>query len=307
MVIGLRYLIFLLLISSFPANSKWEDGIPMPQAKSGTVATVIDNNIILIGGKSIVEGSPVSEIFDIKGNIWRPISIMPKKLIGTRIVNIGDKGLVCGGFNNQKITNECWVYDVLLSLWVRTDSMPLARAEHSMIRINNKIYVLGGVGEEPERLMIYNISKKRWSISKYNLPTVRYSMATTKFNDSIVTVGGVQVSSNNVTSVVEVFDPEKNKWTRLKDLPQKIASASATEINSKLHVVGGKTFSPLKTYDTHYIYFNNDWSEREPMPTPRHDMASVNNGKKWYIIGGAVSPGIFSIFSPTDVVEIYSQ
>ena len=38
-----------------------------------------------------------------------------------------------------------------------------------------------------------------------------------------------------------------------------------------------------------------------------HDMASVNNGKKWYIIGGAVSPGIFSIFSPTDVVEIYSQ
>ena len=75
----------------------------MPQAKSGTVATVIDNNIILIGGKSIVEGSPVSDIFDIKGNIWRPISIMPKKLIGTRIVNIGGKGLVCGGFNNQKI------------------------------------------------------------------------------------------------------------------------------------------------------------------------------------------------------------
>ena len=90
-------------------------------------------------------------------------------------------------------------------------------------------------------------------------------------------------------------------------MPQKIASASATEINSKLHVVGGKTFLPLKTYDNHYIYFNNDWSEREPMPTPRHDMASVNNGKKWYIIGGAVSPGIFSVFSPTDVVEIYSQ
>ena len=86
MAIGLRYLIFLLLISSFPANSKWEDGIPMPQAKSGTVAAVIDNNIILIGGKSIVEGSPVSEIFDIKGNIWRPISIMPKKLI-VRIAN----------------------------------------------------------------------------------------------------------------------------------------------------------------------------------------------------------------------------
>jgi hypothetical protein len=78
---------------------------------------------------------------------------------------------------------------------VRTDSMPLARAEHSMIRINNKIYVLGGVGEEPERLMIYNISKKRWSISKYNLPTVRYSMATYRYYTVIELRSGHRISN----------------------------------------------------------------------------------------------------------------
>ena len=56
-----------------------------------------------------------------------------------------------------------------------------------------------------------------------------------------------------------------------------------------------------------FSFVNKRWIAKEPIPTPRHDMASAFFEGKWYLIGGAISPGIFSLFYPTDVVEIYQE
>ena len=134
---------FIFLFFSFPSASysKWEEGIPLPKAKSGTSAAIINKNIIVIGGKSIIGNHPLSEIFDIEGQIWRPISIFPKELHSFRIVNFGTNIFLCGGHDGKKITNKCWIYDDILSNWAEINPMPYARAEHIMVKIDKKIYI----------------------------------------------------------------------------------------------------------------------------------------------------------------------
>ena len=55
-------LFFIIFYPSF-GYSKWEEGVPLPKAKSGTSAAILNKNIIVIGGKGIVGNNPLSEIF----------------------------------------------------------------------------------------------------------------------------------------------------------------------------------------------------------------------------------------------------
>ena len=117
-------------------------------------------------GATDKDGIPLSEIFDLEGQIWRPISIFPKDLHSFRIVNFGTNIFLCGGHDGKKITNKCWIYDDTLSNWAEISPMPFARAEHIMVQIDDKIYVLGGIGDEPEIVMSYDLISRNW---QYNL------------------------------------------------------------------------------------------------------------------------------------------
>ena len=64
------FVLFLIYVIFFPSKifSIWIDGTPLPIAKSGTSAAIINNEIAVIGGKGIIGNNPLSEIFDIEGN-----------------------------------------------------------------------------------------------------------------------------------------------------------------------------------------------------------------------------------------------
>ncbi len=299
-------LFFIIFYPSF-GYSKWEEGVPLPKAKSGISAAILNKNIIVIGGKGIVGNNPLSEIFDLEGQIWRPISIFPKNLHSFRIVNFGTNIFLCGGHDGKKITNKCWIYDDILSNWAEISPMPFARAEHIMVRIDNKIYVLGGIGDEPEIVMSYDLISRNWqyNLSKFLNPV--YSSGFTVFNKKIAIIGGIEISSGKIIDEFTIYDPKLDKWIKYDNYPLHIASPSSQQIGNNLHVVGGKLLNPNKTYDNHFAFVNKRWIAKEPIPTPRHDMSSAFFEGKWYLMGGAISPGIFSLFSPTDVVEIYQE
>jgi len=300
---------FIFLFFSFPSASysKWEEGIPLPKAKSGTSAAIINKNIIVIGGKSIIGNHPLSEIFDIEGQIWRPISIFPKELHSFRIVNFGTNIFLCGGHDGKKITNKCWIYDDILSNWAEINPMPYARAEHIMVKIDKKIYILGGLGEKPEIVMSYDLISRNWeyNFSKFLNPV--YSSGFAAFDKKIAIIGGIRIQSGKIMNEFTIYDPKLDKWEKYENYPLDVASPSVQQIGNNLHVVGGKLLNPNKTYDNHFSFVNDRWITKESLPTPRHDMSSAFFEGKWFLIGGAISPGIFSLFSPTDVVEIYQE
>ena len=72
MNINIKIYLFLFIccnIIFLPSKvfSIWVESIPLPVAKSGTSAAILNNEIIVVGGKGIVGNNPLSEIFDIDG------------------------------------------------------------------------------------------------------------------------------------------------------------------------------------------------------------------------------------------------
>ncbi len=283
----------------------WIEATPLPVAKSGTSAAILDNEIVVIGGKGIVGNNPLSEIFDIDGKIWKPISLFPKDFHGFRIISFQDKILLCGGYDKDKPTRNCWIYDHSLSNWAQISDMPYARADHVMVKVKEKVFFIGGVGESPEKIISYDLNYGEWSDNHPVFDNPLYESGYGIYNETIAIIGGIEVSNFEISNRFETFDPKLNKWNKNKNYPLRVASSSVQQIKNNLHVSGGKTLNPHRTYKDHYSFENGDWIKKESMPTPRHSMSSVYINDNWYLIGGSISPGFFSIFSPTDVVEIY--
>ena len=83
MNINIKVYLFLLLflhVIFLPSKvlSIWFESTPLPVAKSGTSAAILNNEIVVVGGKGIFGNNPLSEFFDIDGKICRPISLFPK-------------------------------------------------------------------------------------------------------------------------------------------------------------------------------------------------------------------------------------
>ena len=60
-------------------------------------------------------------------------------------------------------TRNCWIYDHNLSNWAQIGDMPYARADHAMVKIDNKVFFIGGVGESNEKVMSYDLSLNTWN------------------------------------------------------------------------------------------------------------------------------------------------
>src|SRR5919106_1082431 len=78
---------------------------------------------------------------------------------------------------------------------------------------------------------------------------------------------------------------------------------TANFINGVLYAVGG--IDALGTSNTNMAYNpkTNTWASEQPMPTPRHGLASVSIDYKIYVIGGGPQPG----GSQTNLNEIFQS
>ena len=95
-------------------------------------------------------------------------------------------------------------------------------------------------------------------------------------------------------SVVEMYDPPIDRWTKRADMPTARTFLSASVVDGKIYVIGGSV-SP-NALEEHAVKIveaydpaTNTWSRKADMPTARKGLAtSVVNGKIYAIGGGFI-------------------
>ena len=74
------------------------------------------------------------------------------------------------------------------------------------------------------------------------------------------------------TDIVEMYDPDEDRWERRADMPAPRHGHSAVVVNGKILVIGGYRFSgrltPLSTVEE-YDPATDRWTTKADMPTPR--------------------------------------
>lgn len=201
--------------------------------------------------------------------------------------------------------------------WTLARPMSTVRSHCAAAVHHDRIYVFGGGGEGFAALKTaecYDPKTDRWSPIA-PMPTARSGIVAVNFQRRLYVMGGGFKKPDGTfqfLTVVEIYDPENDTWTKGPDLQRRHDAPAATVMGGRIYLVGGHLpdtpGGPLTdpAFDFFEVFdvVNGRWLELSPMPTPRFSLAMVPwEGKLVAMGGGAFRDHAFRNF---DVIEAYN-
>jgi N-acetylneuraminic acid mutarotase len=195
-----------------PISNTWVTLASMPTARAAAAAAVLDNSIIVIGGRTGT-GGPCSggalsavELYDIDTNTWSTLAPLPAPRSDLSAVAHGGNVYVFGGCDTfQSPVNDAFVYDPQTDSWSSIASMPTARASAVAGKKGELVYVIGGWnGGNLANNEIYDISHDTWSVG-LAMPTPRSETGSFSHGGRIYVLGGGPFGAS--VSANEMFKP----------------------------------------------------------------------------------------------------
>jgi N-acetylneuraminic acid mutarotase len=192
------------------------------------------------GGDQHVNTGAVDE-YDPATHTWRSRAPMPSARMGLGVVAVSGKIYAIGGVNPITPVNAVEVYDPATNSWTKKRNWSRSNANTRAVQVTpGTIHVLSH-GEEagkrsPEVLEEYDLAKDTFRVLSSS--ERRDCAAATVVTGRLVTVGG-HTKDANATVAIEAYNPAKNAWNMLADLPQARSCPAAVEVDGKLYVLGG--------------------------------------------------------------------
>ncbi|XP_077295655.1 kelch-like protein 12 [Arctopsyche grandis] len=187
---------------------------PMHQKRRYFAATVIDDQIFVIGGRNDKNEVINSvERYDLVTNTWTKMADMLTPRYSHEIAVIGGEIYAIGGSNGEVIFKTMEIYNTQQNEWTAAPEMTEKRADLATVAIREYIYAIGGHNgpaylKSVER---FNTNSKTWTPSA-SLPERDWGHKAIVFGEKIFYIGGARTKS-----VLE-YDPATDKWTDLTSI-----------------------------------------------------------------------------------------
>ncbi len=289
------------------ADGAWRTSRPMETARSDAAAAVLDNEIYVAGGSSVIGPRDAFEAYDPFAEIWRPLPALPEGRERFGMAALGGLLYLTGGYEKESLqeTSDLWIYDPVTSQWREGPGMPAARAGHALVAALGKLYVFGGTGDDVGEVLIYDPATSKWSIAPYRMPAPRAGLAAVADGGMVYLIGGLDAGGHSAR--IDRLDTVTGTFSTAKSMPQARSGHTAGLIQGRIHITGGVSEQSLKTFSDHDVLdpATGRWSKASPLPTPRHGLVSATVNDRWYVIGGGSGAGFFTVFTEADVVEVF--
>lgn len=140
--------------------------------------------------------------------------------------------------------------------------------------------LLAGCGgaDEPEP----RPSAERWELAQA-MSLRRSYIAAAEIDGSIYAAGGMVGETGRPLAVFQRYDPARDSWTTLAQLPRPVRAAAGAAVGDVLYVTGGQ---PDGTRVHSYDVRAGRWREEAPLPEPRFNHAAVALDGVVYVLGG---------------------
>ncbi len=292
------------------SGADWSAGPAMPTARSELASAALAGQIYVAGGLRTFGATKAFERFDPASGRWQKLAALPHAFHHFALNALGERIVLTGGYVGFDFRNDnpsTWAYDPAGNVWTRLADMPGPRAAHAAAVLDNKLYVVGGVGDRGRELWVYDPKRDAWDTSWAPLPTRREHLAAVALDGKLYVIGGRWEGEGNLAHI-EIFDPEADRWRRGADLPTPRSGLTAAALAGRIHVTGGEAFAPGRTFPEHEVYDpqTDRWASAAPLPTARHGLASAAVAGRWYVIGGGTGAGWRTILTLTELMEVFS-
>jgi hypothetical protein len=254
-----------------PAAEAWATGPDLPDPRHHIVLSAAGGMVYGFGGfvgESLSDGFQFrDDVYAFNGDRWVQMGTMPTRLGETVARTVGGRiHLATGSLHTsggpQGATGTHLVYDPSADAWTEARPAPTARSSATGGVIDGQLYVVGG--------------RRRGAEGLQNLGTL------------------------------ERYDPAADEWTELRPLPQPSGGLAGAALNGRLYCFGGEYFGANGggVYKQTWAYdpAADTWTERPPMPTPRHGLAAAALNDRIFAMGGNTAPAVGA--ATTDAVEV---
>lgn len=289
-------------------GAEWRSGDSFSQAVPESGAAALNGTIYLLSGSSGTGFKRFFEAYNIIEDGWRPLTPFPVDRTQFSVAAGSGQIVVTGGriAGTSEATKSSWMFSTAKSYWTQISPMPGRRYEHMSAIIGNFLYVFGGVGDDTDKIYRYNLGAGEWSVLPGSMPEPLTQSGITVSGSDIIIAGGM-TRTGRASREIHVFNTKSQNWRRLPSLPVALIAPAVGVLSDGVHVVGGYSNEPPKTYDLHYLLGDKarKWQRKAPLPEARHHAgyAVVNN--QLIVMGGAVGSGFFAPFTATDTVYIF--
>jgi hypothetical protein len=145
-----------------------------------------------------------------------------------------------------------------------------------------------------------------WS-SGATSPIKRFEAQGLAADGRLYVFGGFYDTALQATARVDAYDPARNSWTRLADMPQALTHAAVAVDGDNIYLIGGYLGNnPGGSVANvwRYSISTNSWSAAPSLPAARGGGAAAVIGRKLYFFGGA-SRSANNLSSTVDLPEHY--
>ena len=243
-----------------PSQDKWTTLPPLPVRYFGLGQ--VDGKLVAVGGMKR-NGNKANEVYtyDERSRKWKQtIPPMPTARWYPDVLSFQSALVVAGGYTELSYTAAVEIFKADTSQWYRTDPLPTACYDISLVTIGNTCYALGGFNGFHLNQALYasvddlldnavpadqtthsgsSDTQSAWK-TLHNTPT--YQPAAAVLAGKLLAIGGRETSEGGaVKKEVYMYSPSTNSWIYISDLPvPQSGTAVAVMSPAEILVIGGQ-------------------------------------------------------------------
>jgi hypothetical protein len=319
-------LLFLLVIMTSPPvrsdHPGWTDAAEMPVARGELSATVGLRNsgcenppcevVVAVGGfEPLFSTSDRAEAYVIDEDRWIDLPDLPgaRHHLGSAALENGTI-VVAGGASSALDWNphdDVWALAPDSQEWTSLDPLPEPRWGHRLVRVGERLILVGGHGGEDT--LIYTFADG-WSRAA-PIPDPRDHLGAVVVDYEVWVIGG---RHDEIKDRVDIYDPENDSWRDGPPLPEPTSAAAVGLVDRTLVVVAGEddsVFGGGIIRESWMLNVDDPDAGWQPLVKPQEDMhgagdAVIGEGEeaRLLIIGGSSRHGAFSPLDWSDRVMV---
>ena len=241
-----------------PSQDKWTTLTPLPVKLFGLGQ--VNGKLVTVGGWKNSTGTSYVYTYDEQSHKWKQtIPPMPTARWYPGILSTQSALVVAGGLTESHFT-AVEIFKPDTSQWYRTDPLPTACCNISLVAIGNTCYALGGYGSGshlnqalyasvddllgnavPANKITHSGSSDTQSAWKTLPNTPTYRPAAAVLAGNLLAIGGDETSRGGAAKKeVYMYSPSTNSWIYISDLPAPRSMTAAAVLSStEVLVIGG--------------------------------------------------------------------
>jgi N-acetylneuraminic acid mutarotase len=245
-----------------PSQDRWTTLSPLPVRWFGLGQ--VNGKLVAVGGWKKSTGNETKDVYtnDERSQKWKQtIPPMPTARRSPGVLSLQSALVVAGGSGaTLTYSDTADIFKPDTSQWYRTDLLPIACCNISLVAIGNTCYALGGYNGShlnqalyasvddlfgnavPAKQITHSGSSDTQSAWKTLPNTPTYRPAAAVLAGNLLAIGGRETSKEGADMMeVYMYSPSANSWIYISDLPSAPRSFTAVAVlsSTEILVIGG--------------------------------------------------------------------